>query len=91
MKKVYLFVLTVMAAGAVNAQLFKTNEMAAGAKKLALTMPQTESHPGTVESHDRATVWEDNFDTPGDWTATGPSGDYDEWGWSIGSRLVLLL
>lgn len=85
MKKVYLFVLTVMAAGAVNAQLFKTNEMAAGAKKLSLTMPQTESHPGTAVSHDRATVWEDGFETPGDWTAAGPSGDYEEWGWSIGS------
>ena len=32
-------------------------------------------------------IWSDDFSTPANWTATGPSGNYTEWGWSIGTAV----
>jgi len=78
MKKVYLLVLSVFAASAINAQV-------AGAKKLALTPPHTETHPSVVIDGDRAIVWSDDFETPANWISGGPSPDFTEWGWSIGA------
>ncbi|MCG8574004.1 MAG: T9SS type A sorting domain-containing protein [Flavobacteriales bacterium] len=87
MKKVYLLALTVYAAGALNAQVSNPQGEHAGAKKLAFTAPNNiEDRPMAEDRAGGDIIWEDGFEDPANWIATGPSGDYDEWGWSIGSE-----
>lgn len=85
MKKVYLMVFSILATGGLMAQTVSTNGVA---KQELRTSSENGTFVRPVVSAERAAddiIWEDDFTDAGDWIAAGPSADYAESGWTIGT------
>ena len=87
MKNVYLlFSGVILASGVASAQNSDLTRFKQTPSFVTDAVPSETVRPGLT--FDRAaddTVWINNFDDPADWTAAGPSGDFDINGWSIGT------
>ncbi len=86
MKKVYLLVSgLLLTAGAVNAQTTLTEREAAPAQYAtdANVRPTIAPRAGDRDADD--IIWENDFSDAADWIGAGPSGDFAESGWTVGT------
>ncbi len=85
MKKVYFLSALFFISNLVVAQ---TPESGRSKKADFSKQLKRQDNPGVTAKQDRAAgdiIWSNDFSTASDWTAAGPSTDYESNGWSIGS------
>ncbi|WP_027420078.1 T9SS type A sorting domain-containing protein [Crocinitomix catalasitica] len=87
MKKIYLAVFSILATGGLMAQ---SAVNMTSVKQEVRTSADANSRTRTVYADDREAddiIWEDDFSDAGMWTAGGPGGDFDTYGWTIGTAI----